>query len=85
MEARQLRIVVRFDVAIGASLQAATRVNAAQAWKGTAAQADPMTLSGKADTAGELSETIRPAQSMIRKSVQRFSEKIMLKRKDRVG
>jgi hypothetical protein len=43
-----------------ASVQAVTRVNAEQGEKDDA-QADPMTLSGKADTAGLPSEIIRPA------------------------
>ena len=44
-----------------ASVQAVTRVNAEQASKKDDAQADPTTLSGKADTAGEMSEVVRPA------------------------
>ncbi len=38
-----------------ASVQAATRVNAEQASKMIDAQTDPVTLSGKVDTAGGLS------------------------------
>src|SRR6266516_4594827 len=43
-----------------ASVQAVTRVNAEQASKRNA-QADPTTLSGKADTAGRTSESRHPA------------------------